>query len=90
MMILSLRMEHWKLCSILKDKIRAISVQDFPFRAKRPKDMSLNCGKTERYLGIRMPGVKEGLNRLHRLGIEGHRAALEKAIRKGLSSHAPA
>ena len=66
--------------------IRAISVEDFPFRAKRPKDMSLSCGKTETYLGIRMPSVKDGLNRLKRLETEGIRATLEAAVQEGASS----
>ena len=62
-----------------KDRIRNISVDTFPFRAKRPKDMSLSSMKVEHYLGVRMPSVEESLNRLKRLEAEGHRAALEKA-----------
>ena len=69
-----------------RDAIRAISVQNFPFRAKRPRDMSLSSGKAEQYLGIEMPAVKEGLHRLKKLEMEGRRAAVEKAMKKGLSS----
>ena len=63
-----------------KDKIRDISVDDFPFRAKRPKDMSLSSKKVEHYLGVRMRSVQESLDRLKRLEAEGHRTALEKAL----------
>ncbi len=66
--------------------IRATSVEDFPFRAKRPKDMSLSCGKAEAYLGIQMPSVEDGLNRLKILDREGHRATLERAVQDGLQS----
>lgn len=69
-----------------RDAIRAISVQNFPFRAKRPRDMSLSSGKAEQYLGIEMPAVKEGVHRLKKLEMEGRRAAVEKAMKKGLSS----
>ena len=66
--------------------IRAISVEEFPFRAKRPKDMSLSCGKAEAYLGIRMPSVKDGLNGLKRLEAGGIRVTLEAAVQEGASS----
>ncbi len=68
------------------DTIRAISVDDFQFRAKRPKDMSLSSKKTEQYLGARMPAVKDGLIRLRELEARGYRARVEAAINKGLSS----
>jgi dTDP-4-dehydrorhamnose reductase len=66
--------------------IRAISVENFPFRAKRPKDMSLSCRNAEAYLGVRMPSVRDGLNRLKRLKTDGFRAALEGAVQGGVSS----
>jgi len=69
--------------------IRTISVEDFPFRAKRPRDMSLSCGKAEAYLGIQMPSVKDGLKRLKRLEAEGFRAALGEAVQEGASSREP-
>jgi dTDP-4-dehydrorhamnose reductase len=68
-----------------RDRIREISVDDFPFRAKRPKDMSLSSEKVTRLPGIHLPGVKEGLYRLKELETQGHRAALERAIMKGAS-----
>ena len=66
-----------------KDNIRQISVERFPFRAKRPKDMSLSSEKAGRYLGMRMPAVKDSLNRLKEKEGEGHPAALERAVREG-------
>ncbi len=66
--------------------IHTISVEDFPFRAKRPRDMSLSCGKAESYLGVRMPSVSDGLHRLRRLGTEGFRFALDRAVQRGLPS----
>ena len=66
-----------------KDKIRQISVEGFPFRAKRPKDMSLSSEKAGRYLGMRMPAVKDALNRLKEIESEGHSAALERAVQEG-------
>jgi dTDP-4-dehydrorhamnose reductase len=70
-----------------KDKIRAISVETFPFKAHRPKDMSLSSEKAEKYLGMHMPTVAEGLERLRCLESEGLREALAKAIQKELPLH---
>ncbi len=66
--------------------VRAISVDDFSFRATRPKDMSLSCGKAESYLGVRMPFVRDGLHRLKQLGTEGFCFTLDRAVQKGLPS----
>lgn len=66
-----------------KNRIRAISVEDFPFKARRPKDMSLSSRKVESCLQVRMPTPEEGLERLKRLHEEGWPRALEKAIRDG-------
>lgn len=63
-----------------RDKIHEISVEDFPFRAKRPKDMSLSSEKAARILRSQLPGVKDGLYRLKKLQSEGHCAALKRAI----------
>jgi len=67
-----------------KDKIRAVSVEDFPFKAQRPKDMSLSSEKAESYLGLRMPDAEEGLKHLKSLEAEGRREALEEAIQRGV------
>jgi len=64
-----------------KNGIRAISFEDFPFKARRPKDMSLSSRKAESVLQVRMPTVAEGLERLHRLRGKGWQEALQKAIR---------
>ncbi len=63
-----------------KDKISAISVEDFTFNAPRPKDMSLACEKAEEFLGTQMPSVEEGLKRLRDLASQGYPAELERAI----------
>ena len=61
-------------------KIIPASVEGFPFKAKRPKDMSLSSSKTEVLLGVRMPSVEEGLERLKNLEIDGRRTDLGKSI----------
>lgn len=66
-----------------RNHIRAMSVEEFPFKARRPKDMSLSSRKAESCLQVRMPTPEEGLERLKRLHEEGWPRALEKAIRGG-------
>jgi dTDP-4-dehydrorhamnose reductase len=68
-----------------RDKIRATTVKEFPFKARRPEDMSLSSKKVEDYLGARMPATEDGLKRLKDLELAGHRSVLEGAVRKGLS-----
>lgn len=65
-----------------RDTIRAINVKDFPFRARRPGDMSLSSKKTEQYLGFQMPVVKDGLNRLRRLEEAGYRETVRQVVQK--------
>lgn len=60
--------------------ILATSVQDFPFKAARPVDMSLSSKKTELYLGIQMPTVAEGLERLHSLQKNRWQEGIENSI----------
>jgi dTDP-4-dehydrorhamnose reductase len=59
--------------------IRQASVAGFPFRAVRPRDMSLNCREIEELMGIRMPGVRQGLERLRALRAEGWGRAVRAA-----------
>jgi len=47
--------------------IRAVSVAGFPFKAARPRDMSLSSQKVEGVLEVRMPGLLHGLERLRKL-----------------------
>ena len=61
--------------------IREISVDDFSFRARRPRDMSLCSARAESLLESRMPRVKDGLERLAALEGKGHRDGLESAIK---------
>ena len=63
------------------DRIRNISVDEFSFTARRPRDMSLSSVRSEGVLNSRMPRVNEGLERLVALEREGHRDALESAIK---------
>ena len=61
------------------DKIRPIAVDTFPFKAQRPKDMSLDCDKTSNILGIPMPSVQLSLELLRDLGKRDRRLELEQA-----------
>jgi dTDP-4-dehydrorhamnose reductase len=47
--------------------VRTASLQDAGFKAVRPLDMSLSSEKVQRYLGVPMPSVSQGLDRLLRL-----------------------
>jgi len=71
------------------DQISAASVSSFPFKAKRPRDMSLSCRRTEELLGISMPRVSEGLLRLRSLRERGWQQTLEQAVACGLPSQGP-
>lgn len=42
-------------------KVSSISVDEFLFKARRPKDTSLDVGKVSGFLGRKMPTVQEGL-----------------------------
>lgn len=63
------------------DLIRSISLDKFTLKAKRPKEMSLACGKAELRLRIRMPLIQDGLQSLQRLRNQGWPQALERSIR---------
>jgi len=63
-----------------RDTICSIRVKDFPFRARRPEDMSLSSKKAEQYLGIHIPVAKDGLNRLRSLQADGYRETVRRAI----------
>ena len=62
-------------------RIRAIPVGGFPFRARRPSDMSLSCARIEQALGRRMPRAAEGLVRLRQLETAGWPTASRQAAR---------
>lgn len=64
--------------------IRPISVDDFQFNARRPKDMSLDYGKAEAYLQSRLPTVEEGLEELHRLRSNNWPQELQNAMGSGV------
>ena len=60
--------------------VAASSVENFAFRARRPSDMSLSCGKAELRLGRPMPTVEEGLDRLIALEHQGWPSRMDLAI----------
>ena len=62
------------------DVIRATTIKDFPFKARRPEEMSLSSKKAEALLGSPMPSVGEGLRQLKSTKFSGHREAMEAAI----------
>lgn len=54
------------------DCIIPISVDDFQFKAKRPRDMSLNVSKISRFIARPLPNVKKGLERFRELLYTGY------------------
>ena len=73
-----------KLAHVFQEQatgIREISVDEFPFKARRPRDMSLSSVKAEGFLGMRMPVVEDGLRRLVSLEAKGYHDALTGAIK---------
>ena len=64
-------------------RIRATSVEEIAFKARRPKDMSLSSLKLEEHLHIRVPGVADSLRRVRRLGENGWSRTLTRAGRAG-------
>lgn len=60
--------------------ISSTSVEAFPFKAARPRDMSLDCRKAESFLHVSMPTISEGLKRLRLLGDKGLDVILKDAI----------
>jgi dTDP-4-dehydrorhamnose reductase len=67
------------------DQIRPISVEDFPFVAPRPRDMSLATERVSTLLGRPMPDIDAGLARLRHLRDTGWPSALERAIQAPVS-----
>ena len=63
-----------------KERILPITVQDFPFKARRPSEMALKTQRAEQELGISMPSVGQGLQRLLELKKQGWPALLREAI----------
>ena len=65
------------------DCIRPISIGDFPFKAQRPRELSLSSRKVESQLQVRMPTIAQGLDRLQRLQKAGWQQDLESALLSG-------
>ena len=61
------------------DNIIPISVDDFKFKATRPKDMSLNTTKASKTIGNSLPSVIGCLELLRKLETEGRRLELKSA-----------
>lgn len=47
--------------------IKPVLMDEFNFKAKRPRDMSLNCEKIENEWGIDLPDYKQGLKKYYEL-----------------------
>src|SRR4029079_19339937 len=62
------------------EQIRPISVEDFPFAAPRPRDMSLSTDRVSAILGRRMAGLDASLKRLRQLKDESWPPSIERAI----------
>lgn len=71
------------------EQIRPISVDEFVFNARRPKDMSLSSAKAEKRLGMPMPTAAQGLVGLRRLQQTRWPQALEEAISSKVLHPAP-
>jgi len=54
------------------------SVEEFGFKARRGKDLSLNIGKAERELQVRMPAIEEGLREFKEWYEQGYRDLLKR------------
>lgn len=65
------------------ERIRATSIDEVVFKARRPKDMSLSSLKLEEHLLIRVPGVADGLRRLRRLRESGWSRTLDQSLQGG-------
>jgi len=67
------------------ERIQPISVEEFPFAAPRPRDMSLATNQVTTLLGRRMPTLDSSLERLRQLRDESWPAAIERAIQAPVS-----
>jgi dTDP-4-dehydrorhamnose reductase len=67
------------------ERIQAISVEEFPFAAPRPRDMSLATHRATTLLGRRMPTLDSSLERLRQLRDQSWPAAIERAIQAPVS-----
>jgi len=65
------------------EQIHPRSVEGFPFRAVRPRDMSLNAAKAAERLGRPLSSVDESLAGLRRLQSQGWPQRLEAAVQAG-------
>jgi dTDP-4-dehydrorhamnose reductase len=66
-------------------QILPIDVENFPFVASRPRDMSLATERVSALLGRAMPDVDASLARLRHLRDTGWPAVLERAIQAPVS-----
>lgn len=62
------------------DLVQPTESEQAGLRAARPKDLSLQVGKIERDLGVRMPEVKDGVATLRRLEQDGYRERLQDLV----------
>jgi len=62
------------------DLIQPTESEEAGLQASRPKDLSLQVGKIEGDMGVRMPEVKDGVASLHRLERAGYRERLQSLL----------
>jgi len=67
------------------DRILPISVEEFPFAAPRPRDMSLATSRVSTLLGRRMPTLDSSLERLRQLRDASWATAIERAVQTPVS-----
>lgn len=71
-------MQVANLFSLDTIKIIPVSVDSFPFKAKRPKDTVLDVRKIAKYLGEEMPTLESGLLRFKQLFDDGYVPAMKR------------
>jgi dTDP-4-dehydrorhamnose reductase len=74
-----------RLFGYSSEQIRPISVENFPFAAPRPRDMSLATHRVSGLLGRAMPDLNTSLTRMRRLKDESWPAAIDRAIQTPVS-----
>ena len=60
-----------------KELIEPISVDNFPFAAKRSKNLTLNIDKLSNDLGVKIPTIEESVSRFHQDYIKGFREMIK-------------
>lgn len=75
-----------RLYAYSDDRIRPARAENFPFKARRPLDMSLSVAKAEAALGRPLPSVAESLRGLRRLQSQGWPEQLAMSLRADIAT----